>query len=212
MKRKMLFGAVLFLALQSLGSTAHAQAAVAPADALVQSYDGESAGNLRGALASLDQLEPARRDSYLGWARRGWLQYRLGLHADSIESYRRAIALAPKAVEPRLGILLPELALHRWADAEAMAKEVLRSDPLNYLATLRLAFTYYSQHRYQESALLYQKLRDLYPSDTDVRSGLSWALLKAGKIPDATREFRDLLGISPRLSSAQEGLKLCGAR
>lgn len=185
-------------------------ASAAGDEALVQSYDFEAAAKLREALAVLDQLPPERRVSYLGWARRGWLQYRLGLHAESVESYRKAIALSPQAVEPRLGIMLPQLALHRWADAELIAKEVLRADPMSYLATLRLAFVYYSQHRYAESTALYKRLRDLYPSDTDVRSGLAWGLLKSGKAQEAAREFRDLLAINPRLSTAREGLRLCG--
>lgn len=195
-----------------LQSGVSVSAAAQEQDALIQSYDGEAAGKLKEALAALDQLPPPRRDSYLGWARRGWLQYRLGEHAASIISYRRAIALAPRAIEPRLGVLLPQLALHLWNDAEAMANEVLRVDPANYLATLRLAFVYYNRHRYLESAGLYQKLKDLYPSDTDVRSGLAWALLKAGKPQDAAREFRELIGISPRLATAHEGLKLSGGQ
>lgn len=120
------------------------------------------------------------------------------------------MALAPQAIEPRLGIMLPQLALHRWADAEMIAKEVLKVDPASYLGTLRLAFVYYNQHRYAESTVLYRKLRDLYPSDTDVRSGLAWGLLKSGKPQEAAREFQDLLLISPRLATAREGLQLSG--
>lgn len=180
-------------------------------EALLQSYDFETAEKLKDALAALDQLPPARKGTYLGWARRGWLQYRLGQHADSVESYRKAIALSPQAIEPRLGILLPQLALHRWADAETVAKDVLRSDAGSYLATLRLAFVYYNQHRYAESATLYQRLRDLYPSDTDARSGLAWALLKLGKTQESAKEFRDLLAINPRLAVARQGLQILGA-
>jgi tetratricopeptide (TPR) repeat protein len=176
---------------------------------LVQSYDYEAAGKLKEALAALE-LAP-HKETYLGWARRGWLQYRLALHAESVESYRKAIALAPQAVEPRLGIMLPQLALHRWTDAETIAKEVLRLDPASYLGTLRLAFVYYNQHRYAESAVLYRRLRDLYPSDTDVRSGLAWGLLKAGKKAEAAREFQELLAINPRLASAREGLQATSA-
>ena len=102
----------------------------------------------------------------------------------------------------------PQLALHRWADAEATAKEVLKVDPASYLGTLRLAFVYYNQHRYAESAVLYRKLRELYPSDTDVRSGLAWGLLKSGKKPAAAHEFEELLAINPRLATAREGLHL----
>lgn len=188
----------------------HAFAGTVGDEALVSSYDFEATGKLKEALAALDALTVERRTSYLGLARRGWLQYRIGLHADSVESYRKAIALSPPAIEPRLGILLPLLALHRWADAEVVAKEVLHMDPASYLATLRLAFIYYNQHRYQESTALYKRLRDLYPSDTDVRSGLAWGLLKAGRPQEAAREFRDLLAINPRLATAREGLHLAG--
>lgn len=203
----------LWLWLWTSVATADAVPGAAPAGAdqsLVQSYDLEAAGKLKEALAALDQTPPARKDSYLGWARRGWLQYRLAQHAESVESYRKAIALAPQAIEPRLGIMLPQLALHRWADAEMIAKEVLKVDPASYLGTLRLAFVYYNQHRYAESTVLYRRLRDLYPSDTDVRSGLAWGLLKSGKPQEAAREFQDLLTINPRLATAREGLQLAG--
>ena len=186
---------------------------VATADLpLVQSYDLEAAGKLKESLAALEQTAPPRKDTYLGWARRGWLQYRLAQHTDSVESYRKAIALAPQSIEPRLGIMLPQLALHRWVDAEGTAKEVLKVDPASYLGTLRLAFVYYNQHRYAESAVLYRKLRDLYPSDTDVRSGLAWGLLKSGRKPEAAHEFEELLAINPRLETAREGLQLANAR
>lgn len=204
--RKSMLVAVMFCALQ--GDVVRAVEADAGSEALAQSYDREAAGKLKEALASLDGLPLARKDSYLGWARRGWLLYRLGQYAESTEAYRKAIITAPKSIEPRLGILLPQLALRRWSDAEQMAKEILLSDPGSYLATLRLAFVYYNQHRFAESAALYGRLRELYPSDTDVRAGLGWALLKAGRPQEATREFQELLAINPRLTTAREGLQL----
>ena len=204
---------VLAVLVCSLGALVAAADPVAPADLpLVQSYDLEAAGKLKESLAALEQTPLPHKDTYLGWARRGWLQYRLGLHIESVDSYRKAIALAPQSIEPRLGIMLPQLALHRWADAEGTAKEVLKVDPASYLGTLRLAFVYYNQHRYAESAVLYRKLRDLYPSDTDVRSGLAWGLLKSGKKPEAAHEFEDLLAINPRLATAREGLQLANVR
>lgn len=213
-RRQTLLLSVMLCALWTGRAAADVPAApAAPATSdqpLVQSYDLEAAGKLKEALLALDQTPAPRKESYLGWARRGWLQYRLGQHAESVESYRKAIALAPQAVEPRLGIMLPQLALHRWTDAEMIAKEVLKLDPASYLGTLRLAFVYYNQHRYAESAVLYKRLRELYPSDTDVRSGLAWGLLKSGKAQEAAREFQELLLISPRLASAREGLQLAG--
>lgn len=176
-----------------------------------QSYDREAAGKLNESLGALDSLPAARQGTYLSQLRRGWLLYRLGRYADSIEAYGKAIAVAPKAIEPRVGILLPQQALRRHADAEAQARTVLGMDPQNYLATLRLAFSLYSIGRHGEAAGLYAHLKELYPSDADVRSGLGWSLLKQGKTAEATRELRELLSIHPRHALAKQGLELLQA-
>ena len=100
------------------------------------------------ALAALDALPSPQHDGYVAQLRRGWLLYKLGKHAEAIDAYGRAIALEPRSVEARVGALLPAMALRRWADVEAGAREVLKLDPGNYLANLRLAFAVYNQGRY----------------------------------------------------------------
>ena len=59
-------------------------------------------------------------------------------------------------------------------------------------------------------ATLYRKLRDLYPSDHDVRSGLGWSLLKLGRNQEAAQEFKDLLAINPSHVLAKQGLTATG--
>ena len=81
---------------------------------------------------------------------------------------------------------------------------------LNYLATLRLAFSLYNLQRYAESATFYKKLVDLHPADVEVRAGLGWALLKMGKYKEAAAEFHFVLDIAPRNELAKEGLKALG--
>jgi tetratricopeptide (TPR) repeat protein len=181
------------------------------AEQFQQSYEHEGAGKLKEALADLDGVPASRKDAYLTLARRGWLLYRLGVYDQSVESYQKAIEVLPKSVEPRLGILLPLQALRRWSEAEKTAKEVLRIDPNNYLAVLRLAYSVFNLHHYPMSTALYQKLKELYPSDVEVRSGLGWSLLKQGKSAEAAREFRELLSISPRHALAREGLQAATA-
>jgi tetratricopeptide (TPR) repeat protein len=144
--------------------------------------------------------------------RRGWLFYKLGKHAEAVDAYGRAVALEPRSVEARVGALLPAMALRRWADVEAGAREVQKIDPANYLAGLRMAFAVYSLGRYPEAAVLYRKLLDAYPSDVEVRSGLGWSLLKAGKGAEAAGEFRAVLDIAPKNTLAAEGMKALGGR
>ena len=120
-------------------------------------------------------------------------------------------AEAAQAIEPRVGVLLPQQALRRYSDIETQARAVLAIEPHNYLATLRLAFAYYSSGRYAEAVGLYAALKDLYPSDADVRSGLGWSLLKSGRSAEAIRELRELLSIHPRHALAKQGLELLQA-
>jgi tetratricopeptide (TPR) repeat protein len=161
----------------------------AAADLFQKSYDSEALGKLTDALAALDRLPASRREGYVGQLRRGWLLYRLGKHAEAIDAYNRAIALQAGAVEARVGVLLPQLSLRRWIDAEANARAVLRIDPGNYFANLRLAFTVYSLGRYGEAEPLYRKL---------------------GKAAEAAREFREVLLFAPQNALAIDGLKACG--
>lgn len=178
------------------------------AELFQQSYDREAAGKLQEALQLLDKLPPARKDSYIASVRRAWLLYRLGRHGESIEAYQHAIVAAPQSIEARSGLLLPQQALRRWGDAETTARALLESDPQNFLGTLRLAFSLYNLGRFSEAAGLYAKLKDRYPSDADVRSGLGWSLLKQGKSADAVREFRELLQVQPKHPLGKQGLEV----
>lgn len=178
------------------------------AELLQRSYDSEAGGKLQDALTALDQLaQPGR---FVVQLRRGWLLYRLGRNEEAVGAYEQAIQLAPRALEARVGQLLPQMALRRWADVEAGARAALKLDPGNYLANLRLAFACYNLHRYAEAAALYRKLGELYPSDVDVLAGLGWSLLKMGKAQDAAARFREALEISPRHALSREGLKAAG--
>lgn len=93
-----------------------------------ESYDEEAMGHDQEALAALDKLSSEKNGSYVAFLRKGWLQYRLGKNALAIEDYSKAVALAPKAIEPRLGILLPLMAEKQWSPAEKHARDILKLD------------------------------------------------------------------------------------
>ena len=175
------------------------------------SYQHEAQGKYAKALSDIDGLSKGERKSYVYQLRRGWLLYLLGRHWDSIEAYRAAIKLRPKAVEPRLGLMLPEMALLMWLDALETGNGVLKLDPLNYLANSRMAWANYSLGRFDKAEALYRKLVDAYPSDVEMRTGLGWSLLKQGRYTSALSEFDAVLKLSPDYTVAAEGRKAARA-
>jgi len=211
MTKKRWLGIALLAAALGCG-VARAGADGGAADGFQRSYDSEAAGKIPDAVAALDALPSPQKDGYVAQLRRGWLLYRLGKHTEAIGAYGRAIALEPRSIEARTGVLLPAMALRRWADVESGAREVLRLDAGNYLGNLRLAFALYNLGRYPESASVYKHLAESYPSDVEVRGGLGWALLKGGKAAEAASEFRAVLEIAPKNALAADGLKAAGGR
>ncbi len=169
------------------------------------SLQHEAKGKYAEALADIDALSRDQRRTYLYQLRRGWLLYLLARYWDSIEAYRAAIKLQPKAVEPRLGLMLPEMALLLWMDVLETGKAAVKLDPHNYLANSRMAWANYSLGRYTTAEALYRKLLVAYPSDAEMRVGLGWSLVKQGRYASALAEFNLVLVYLPDHASAKEG-------
>jgi protein O-GlcNAc transferase len=179
----------------------------ASARAWQASYAAEAAGNFEEALNALTQLSAPQRETYLANYRRGWLLYRLGHHAESAAAYGAASAIEPASIEARVAMLVPLMALSKWNDVVAVAQEVLKRDPENYLAMQRLAFAKFSTQHFPEAETLYRHLAKLYPSDIELRSSLAWAILRMGKLKEAAALFNTVLEVSPTHVSATAGLK-----
>ena len=176
------------------------------------SYAAEAAGKLEAALRALDGLPAARHVSYLADLRRGWLQYRLGRYLESVSAYRYAVSKEPAAIEARVALLLPLMALTKWQDVTQVAQDVLKIDPDNYLATQRLALAKFNTARFQEAEGLYRRLLLLYPSDLEMRAGLGWSLLRLGKHAQASAAFSQVLEVNRYHESATRGLQLARAQ
>ncbi len=195
--------AILVLALSLVAAPAAAQ--VDGGELYSESYSKEARGDLSGALQTLEKLPNSKHD-YVYHLRRGWLLYLNGRYDDSISSYDRAVKAAPRAVEPLLGRMLPEMALRRWKDTAATARKALSLDDDNYLATSRLAYSLYNLGRFDEAEKHYERLVTLYPSDVEMKAGLAWCLLKQGNKSKARALFEDVLKIAPSHASALDGL------
>ncbi len=171
------------------------------------SYVAEAAGDLAAAVSALRRVPVEGRQDYFYQLRLGWLLYLNADHPAAATAYRQALTLAPDAVEPRLGLLLPLMAQRQWKESEEVARSTLAIDPQSYLAGSRLAFILFNQGRYEEAAARYRGLIELYPADLEMRAGLAWSLARSGKSSEAIAEFEAILAVAPAYPSALDGLR-----
>ena len=162
-------------------------------DAYSRSYELERRRDYRGAMTAVSHQPP----SYLRELRLGWLSYLQGSYAPAVTHYRAAINMAPGSVEARLGQILPLLALKRYAETEAAARQILRIDDGNYYANLRLAYTLRMERKYSTAETVLLRMLQRYPTDVAFRSetGLDEAALSHRAA--ARRVFVDVLTLSP---------------
>lgn len=171
-----------------------------------QSYALEAKGDAAGALKAMDGITAAGVTDYTATLRRGWLLYLVGRYTESVAAYGKAMALEPKAVEPKLGAMLPAMALRRWKDAEKLGADVLAAAPGDYLALSRTAFIHFQQSRWDQAEKFYRQALALYPSNVEMRLGLAWTQLKQGKKDEARAGFERVLQVAPDSTSGREGL------
>lgn len=171
-----------------------------------ESYAKEATGDYRGALDALKRLPPADRAGYTFTLREAWLLYLSADYEGSIAGYLRAVKKAPDAIEPRLGLLLPQLALRRWLDAEKTARWVLERDPRNKTARGQLAWAQFNLGRFKDAEGSYAQVLADYPSDVEMRSGLAWAKLRQGKKAEAKALFVEVVKVAPDYQSGLRGL------
>ena len=188
------------------------QAAAAELSTTYQrSYSYEAAGNIESALREMDKVSDRDRE-YVYWLRIGWLQYLAGRHEEAITSYTKAARLERSSIEAKLGMLLPQMTLGKWREAEKTVKEVLKKDRYNLLASQRFAYILYNMGRYAEAEDRYRAVLNLYPADLEMQSGVGWSLLMQGKKEKAAAVFQEILVISPYHAAAKSGLKQAQAR
>ncbi len=173
-----------------------------------QSYQAEAKGKPGEALQAIRQIEAQVGGSYFVHARTAWLAYLAGRHAESVAAYEKAIAAAPKAIEPRLGLTAPLLTLKQWRKLERACRDLLKLDPKNAVGRARLAHAHYMVGNYPDSATRYRSLVAEYPADLNHRTGLGWALARMGRGKEAKTQFAAVLAVSPDNPNAKQGMAL----
>ena len=177
------------------------------AESYEASFTYEAQGKYPEALNSVLQILQNQPSDYIANLRSGWLSYLKGDYEAAEGYYKKSASLMPKAIEPKLGLMLPLMALKKWNEAESIGKELLAVDTHNYLVNSRLAFIYYSSGQLPKAEQFYLKVLDWYPSDTEMMIGLGWTYKKLGKPKEAKEFFTKVLSIHRQELRVIEGLK-----
>jgi tetratricopeptide (TPR) repeat protein len=170
------------------------------------SYAAEGRGDLPAAIQWMDEVARQGDASYVLHLRRGWLLHLARRPAESAASYAKAIELEPRAVEARLGAMVPLMAQRRWKEAEKQGLDVLSLAPGDFTAQSRVAFIQYTQGFFEKAEAAYRGALAAYPGNVEMRAGLAWSLLRQRRMPEARAEFEKVLRIAPDHPSANEGV------
>ncbi|TNF38415.1 MAG: tetratricopeptide repeat protein [Deltaproteobacteria bacterium] len=195
------------LALTLFAGPAQAAEGNQVAERFASSFAHEAKGEIDEALNDVLVILRGDQKHYVATLRAGWLYYVGGRYADSVQMYEAAEALAPRALEPRLGLMLPLMAAKRWAKAEIVGRELLKLAPRDYTVRSRLAWIAFSQGRYKEAEELYAAVLADYPSDLEMMLGLAWTWLREGRKAEARGMFEQVLSIRSDNMQAKTGLQ-----
>lgn len=201
-----LVAALLFLgALSTPGSLRGQEPDIAAA--YQRSFDNERAENYQDAIRALAPVYEAYPNAYTVNLRMAWLFYLNGNFSNAVAHYEVATRAAPLALEPKLGKMLPLLAQGRWAEAEAVAYQVVSVDHYNYYGNLRLAVALRMQSKLEASYQITWKMASAYPTDLLYLVELAQVNDARGDEEEARRLFGEILILDPENQVARRYLE-----
>jgi tetratricopeptide (TPR) repeat protein len=203
MKKK---GIIYFLLAFMLANVVNGQDFINIAEAFKRSYSYESEGKYGEAAGELIKIY--NESSYEINLRLGWLNYMAGSLDESANYYKKAIALKPYAIEPKIGFVSLSAAIGNWNLVEEQYKKILEIDPMNTVASYYLGLIYYNREQYDLALKYFEKVVNLYPFDYDSVIMYAWTNFKMQNLREAKVLFQKTLLIRPNDSSALEGLSL----
>lgn len=173
------------------------------------SFEAEGRREYGTALNEVLEILRVAPGDYVATLRAGWLYYLRGQHEDAIVTYRKAVGIAPKSVEARMGLTLPLMAMGRWKETEEACAEALKLAPGDIIAMQRIAYAQYMEGSFAAAKASYERVLAFHPSDIEMMLGLGWTELKLGNMAGAKAEFQRVLRIRRDNLRARAGLEAC---
>jgi tetratricopeptide (TPR) repeat protein len=93
----------------------------------------------------------------------------------------------------------------RYSDAILIYQDVLKSDPRNREAALRIGSAYRARGNLPEAIECFREAAEQYPND-ELLTEYGSALVQAGRIDDGIEEFREAIRFNPNCIAARIGL------
>ncbi len=173
-------------------------------EAFAGSYKAELGNNYGIAVSEIKAVYQA--DNYAMNARLGWLLFLSKQYTESITYYEKAIKLKPNCIEARFGLIKDHNALENWGKVKEQYEAILKIDNLNTTALYWLGVLLYNRKEYENAAVNFEKIVNLYPMDYGSVIMLAWTKLYLGKTDQARGYFNQALILSPNDASAAAGL------
>lgn len=172
-------------------------------EAYYKSYNYEKLQDYKNAIKAIIPVYKEYPNGYTLNLRLGWLYYLNKNYANSIFYYDNAIKIAPGAVEPKLGYLLPLLAQQRYQEAETVASQILLIDYYNYYGNLRLAFTLRMEGKFSLAEKVVDKMLGLYPIDVSFLTEKALLYIAEKDEDNALKLFSDIIILDPENVTAK---------
>ncbi len=210
MKKYVVVSSALILAIVALlSSSVLSQRKSSKTDAFHESLKQETAQEYKKSLQALEGVYKESKDDYLVNLRLGWLNYLAKNHDESKSYYNAAYALSKnKSVEALLGRTLPLSSLNDWDGVTATYNAVLKLDPMNYTANLRLGQILLNKATYADAKNYLEKAYTNYPGSYEPNLSLGWTYYYLGDRQKATALLTAALMLSPGDTLAIKGLNL----
>lgn len=173
-------------------------AIAATEDRWARSYTYESKEEYQKAAALIRPVLGSAKQSEFASLRYAWLSYRNKKYDTSIRYYKRALQINRDSIDARLGLLLPLMAKKRWKDVKKQSKAVLKIDPYNYLAHVRLMMSEEAEMDWNKLSKHAGQLTKRYPANLEPWLYLARAEAWKAKRGLAIEAYEKVLMISPR--------------
>ncbi len=208
--RKYVFIGIAFIAALTLvfAITASSQSNEDRIKAFNTSIKLEGEKNYKKAIETLMKNYESYKGDYLYNLRLGWLYYLNAGYDNSIKYYKAAGNLKPSSVEFMLGITLPLAAKENWDEVKKQYENILKLDPKNYTANLRLGQIYLTRQDYQSAKKYLEAVHNLYPGEYEPNLSLGWTFYYLGNKTKAKELLTNALMLSQDDKLAKEGLEL----
>jgi tetratricopeptide (TPR) repeat protein len=169
----------------------------------------EGNGNYTEAVNKMMKIYDKHKDNYMMNLRLGWLNYLRESYDQSKKFYRSALNISDeKSIEAYLGLTLPLAALEEWDEVRNTYSRILKLDPENYTANLRLGQIHLNNADYKNARNYLERAFNAYPGDYELNLSLGWTYYYLGINKRAKELFTTALMLSPDDVSATQGYNL----